>query len=42
MEFANQDRSPRLYTAATRGLGAQPVPTLDLYDRTCRASTRAR
>ena len=32
MEFANQDRSPRLYTAATRGLGAQPVPTLDLYD----------
>ena len=32
MEFANQDRSPRLYTAATRGPGAQPVPTLDLYD----------
>ena len=32
MEFANQDRSPKLYTAATRGPGAQPVPTLDLYD----------
>lgn len=32
VELAHQDRSPTLYSAATRGPGAQPVPALDLYD----------
>ena len=32
VELANQDRSPKLYTTATRGPGAQAVPSLDLYD----------
>ena len=32
IELAHQDRSPTLYSAATRGPGVQPVPSLDLYD----------
>ena len=32
VEVANQDRTPDLYTTLARGPGAQPVPSLDLYD----------
>ena len=42
MEFANQDRSPKLYTAATRGPARSPCRRWTCTTRTCRASTRAR
>ncbi|MFY1969850.1 TonB-dependent receptor [Achromobacter dolens] len=32
VDVANQARTPDLYTTLARGPGAQPVPTLDLYD----------
>lgn len=31
LEFTNQHRSPTLWNAATRGPGAMPVPSLDLF-----------